>query len=58
MLSVRIQRKRFSISDKFVLTKVCLKEGTKIELQRDISQIGLQIVYCRLLAGFFQVVDR
>ena len=37
---------------------MCLKEGTKIELQRDISQIGLQVVYCRLFAGILQVVYR
>ena len=46
-----------------------LKEGTKIELQKDISQIilpviycnffagALQVVYCRLFAGSLQVVD-
>ena len=37
---------------------MCLKEGTKIELQRDISQIGLQDVYCRLFAVILQVVNR
>ena len=30
------------------------KEGTKIELQRDITQIGLQVVYCGLFAGSLQ----
>ena len=40
----------------FVQTKMRLKEGTKIKLQRDISQIGLQVVYCRLFAGVLQVV--
>ena len=35
-----------------------LKEGTKIELQRDISQICLQVVYCRLFAGILQIVYR
>ena len=34
------------------------KEGTKIELQRDISQIGLQVVYCILFAGSLQVLYR
>ena len=32
-----------------------LKEGTKIELQREISQNGLQVVYCRFSAGVLQV---
>ena len=31
------------------------KEVTKLELQRDISQIGLQAVYCGLFAGILQV---
>ena len=35
-----------------------LKEWTKIEFQRDISQIGLQAVFCRLFAGILQVVYR
>ena len=35
-----------------------LKERMKIELQRDISQISLQIIYCILFAGVVQVVYR
>ena len=31
-----------------------LKEGTKIELQREISQNSLQVVYRRFIAGFLQ----
>ena len=34
------------------------KEGTKVELQRDISQIGLQVVFRRLFAGILQVAPR
>ena len=44
--------------NKFVRTKMRLKEGTTIELQGDISQIGLQVVYFRLFAGSLQVVYR
>ena len=35
-----------------------MKEGTKIELLRAISQNGLQVVYCRFSAGVLQVVYR
>ena len=28
-----------------------LKEKTKIELRRDINEIGLNVVYCRIFAG-------
>ena len=31
-------------------------EGKTIESQREISQIELQVVYCRLFAGVLQVV--
>ena len=33
-----------------------LREGKTIESQREISQIELQVVYCRLFAGVLQVV--
>ena len=50
--------RRREYENKFVLTK----EGTKKELQRDItniiSQIGLQVVYCRLFGGKLRVVYR
>ena len=48
--------------NKFVRTKMRRKEGTKIELQRDICQIGFQIVadclqvYCRLFSGYLQAI--
>ena len=35
-----------------------LKEGTKIELQRKISQNSFQVVYCRFFAGVLQVFYR
>ena len=44
--------------NKFVRTKMRLKEGTMIELQREISQNSLQVVYCRVSAGVLQVVYR
>ena len=46
----------YLLRNMFVQTKMRLKEGTKIKLQRDISQIGLQVAYCRLFAVFLQVV--
>ena len=48
---------RYNIN-KFVGTKMRLKEGMKIKLQRDISQIGLQVVHRRLFVGILQVVYR
>ena len=33
-----------------------LKEGKKIELQKEISQNDLQVVYCRFSGGELQVV--
>ena len=34
-----------------------LRERKTIESQREISQIELQVVYCRLFAGILQVVQ-
>lgn len=33
-----------------------LKEGTEIELQKEISQNSLQVIYCRFFAGVLQLV--
>ena len=44
--------------NKLVQTKMRPKEGPKIELLRDISQTGLQAVYCRLFAGSIQIFYR
>ena len=47
-----------SLPKKFVRTKIRPKEGTKIELQREISQIWLQLACCRLFVGILQAVCR
>ena len=41
--------------DKFVRTNKCLKEEAKIELQKEITQICLQVACYRLFAGVLQV---
>ena len=46
------------MKDKSIRTKMRPKEGTNIDLQREISQNGLQVVYCRFSAGVLQVVFR
>ena len=40
------KQKTESEKDKFVQTKMCLKEGTKIELQREICQILSDLHIC------------
>ena len=53
----------FSPLNKFVQTKMRLREGRKIESQREISQIGLHAgcllqIVCRCIAGCSQVICR
>ena len=42
-------------NNKFIWTKMRLKEGTKIKLQTDTCQIWLKIVCCRFFVGIVQV---
>ena len=46
------------IRNKFVRTKMRPKVGAKIELQREISQIGLQVTCYRSFAGLLEVAYR
>jgi len=50
------ERKRRREKYKFISSKMQLEEGMKIELQKDISQVNLQVIYCRLFAGIVKVV--
>ena len=52
---MRSKRRRRMIRNKFVRTKMRPKVGAKIELQREISQIGLQVTCYRLFADVLQV---
>ena len=45
------------IINKFVQTKNRPKEGTKIKLPREISQVWLQVVHCRFFSSVPQVVS-